>query len=532
MALNKSFSNRRRKRYAQRSPNFDSGIISEPLLAFGGRHEHVDPKVGLGLYGPYSLAGQTRPSLTSIIVGLVGTASMIADAEQWLDACRRRLINDGTQPFLYPHFPGFNAGHPFQCELIFGDTWRESFSADDLQIALEPTNFYERVKRVVGLYIKGIEVLAQRDPRPNVILCCIPQEVIDYCTVRVTMAGEVKRVKKSKAERWAEEAARRGQLFLFPEMDPTLGIEDEEWGHQNLRRGLKAEAMQFGIPTQLIWPRTLRLTESTTAPGERRAQDIATRAWNLMTALYHKAGGSPWRLAQIEPGVCFVGVSFYKEILEKNPRMRTSMAQTFTAAGDGYVLRGNSFEWDEARLGRSPHLDQKSAAALMQDVLALYRSQSRGSLPGRIVVHKTSRYWDEELAGFEDACQLVPRKDFVTLGWRGIQFYRTGDYPPVRGTYTKFSATDLLLYTVGYVPFLRTYPGARVPQPIEILEHHGNSPWNVILEEILGLTKMNWNSTAFACSMPITIAFSKKVGQILAELPPNLPMRSEYRFYM
>jgi hypothetical protein len=529
MTLNK---HNPRPKYYERSPNFDSGIIAEPLLAFGGKHEHVDPKTGLGLYGPYTLTGQRRPSLTSIVIGIVGSASMIADAEQWLSACKTVLTNDGSQPFLYPHFPGFNSNHPFQCELIFGDTWRECIKDNELQTVLGVANFYDRVKKVVSLYIKGIEVLAQRDPRPNVILCCIPQEVINYCTVRVTRSGMVKRIKTTPVERWAQKAMRRGLRFLFPEMDPTLGIEDEEWGHQNLRRGLKAESMQFGIPTQLIWPRTLSLSRSDAKSGERSLQDIATRAWNFITALYHKAGGSPWRLAQIEPGVCFIGISFYKEIFAKNPRMRTSMAQAFTAAGDGYVLRGNTFEWDESKRGRSPHLDQKSGAALMCDVIDLYKRQNRGSLPSRIVVHKTSRYWEEELSGFQDACKCVPVTSFITLSSRGIQFYRTGSYPPVRGTYIKFSETDLLLYTIGWIPFLRSYPGARVPQPIEILELYGDSPWNVILQEILALTKMNWNTADFACSKPITIAFSQKVGQILAELPPNLEPKSEYRFYM
>jgi hypothetical protein len=83
----------------------------------------------------------------------------------------------------------------------------------------------------------------------------------------------------------------------------------------------------------------------------------------------------------------------------------------------------------------------------------LYRKQNRESLPTRLVVHKSSRFWEEKIAGFEEACELVPRHDFVALGSRGLQFYRTGDYPPLRGTYVKFSETDLLLYTAGYVPF-------------------------------------------------------------------------------
>lgn len=519
---------------SQRTPNFDSGIITEPLLAFGGRHEHVDPKTGLALYGPYTLAGRARSALTSIIIGIVGPAAMVADAEQWLRACRDTITNDGSQPFLFPHFPGFNEGPPFQCELVYGEAWRETVAVPTLQRALaEATNFDDRVDRIIDLYIGAIEVLAQRDHRPDIILCCLPQEVVDQCTVRASN-GRAKGLKTATPEQRLKQKLRRararGQLSLF--LGEGAGDEFEaDAAHQNLRRGIKAEAMQFGIPTQLIWPRSLRLTDGNAPRGER-VQDVATRAWNLTTALFHKAGGSPWRLANAEPGVCYVGVSFYRELNESNPRMRTSMAQAFTAAGDGYVLRGAPFEWDTTRQNRSPHLDQQSAAALIRSVLDLYKRQNRGSLPARLVIHKTSRFWDEELAGFESACEYIPRKDFVALGERGIQFYRTGDYPPIRGTYVKFSDDNLLLYSSGYVPYLRTYPGQRVPRPIEVVEHYGDTPWDALLKELLALTKMNWNTADFSMSMPVTVAFSRRVGEVLAELPADLPLRPEYRFYM
>ncbi len=525
--MNRNLSNRHQRFY--RAPNFDSGIIPEPSLAFGGNHTHPDPKTGLYLYGPYTVADQSTPLPSRITVGLIGTGKSVANTEQWLNACQHTLTNDGSEPFLYPHFPGFNSERPFLCRLSYGDTWREIIREETIESAINSPNFYDRIKSIVNLYLVAVETLSQRDPRPDVILCCIPQEVVDFCTVRTTRTGEEKRIRKPESEKRLERIAGTGQAFMFPEMDPSLGIEDDESGHQNLRRGLKAEAMQFGIPTQLIWPRTVQLSESI-SPGMTKVQDVATRAWNLMTAIYHKAGGTPWRLANVEQGTCFIGISFYRETTQNNPHLRTAMAQTFTAAGDGYVLRGNTFEWNDSR--SQPHLDSKSAAGLIRDVLSLYQRQNRGMIPSRIIVHKSSRFFEEELVGFKDACELIPRKDFVSFGQRGIQFYRTGQYPPVRGTFIKFSDTDLLLYTVGYIPFLRTYPGARVPQPMEILEHIGDSPWNVILQEILSLTKMNWNTADFACSEPITLAFSHRVGQILAELPSNLPLRHEYRYYM
>ena len=521
MSVNRRFD--RRRRSAEPVPNFDSGIIAEPLLSFGQGHSHVDPKTGLSLYGPYSLVGQSSPIVKSIAVGIVGPPQMVADAEAWLQGCKGILSNDGSQPFLYPHFPGFNNERPFNVELVFGESLREAIKDQAFKIALLEKDYPKRLKNIIKLYIQAMQVLKGRDPKPTVILCCIPQEVIDTCTVQ-EHRFRLRRVKRPKSK------VDKGQFSLFDE--PTLGIEEEELGHQNLRRGLKAEAMEVGIPTQLVWPKTLRLSAPTGGPSQGRTQDIATRAWNFTTALYHKAGGSPWRLADLEPGVCFVGISFYRELVEDNPHMRTSMAQAFTAAGDGYVLRGDTFEWDERRGGRSPHLNRQFAASLLRDVIEMYRTQNRQSLPTRLVVHKSSRFSADELAGFQEACDVIPRTDLVALGNRGLQFYRTGDYPPVRGTYVKFGASDLLLYTSGYIPFLRTYPGPRVPQPLEVLEHHGDSPWDAVLREILALTKMNWNTADFCCSAPITTAFSRRVGQILAELPPGAKVLPEYRFYM
>ena len=512
-------------------PSFDAGIILEPRIAFGGRHEHIDPKVGLSLYGPYTPSVQALPSLRSMTIGVIGTPSMVGDAYRWLEACKGRLENNGDKPFLYPHFPGMNGDFPFCCEIVFGDTWEEVIRDKEVTEVLESTNYFSRVDNVVKLYANKIEILAQREPHPQVILCCIPQEVIDQCTTYLNRAKEEKRVKISKAERKALKVAAVGQRFLFPYMDPHLGNEGEEFGHQNLRRGLKAQAMRFGIPTQLVWPRTIQLASYNNGKkiGKPPLQDIATRAWNFTTALYHKAGATPWRLSHIDPDVCFVGISFYRELRTHNPKLRTSLAQTFTAAGDAFVLRGKTFEWD--RSGPSPHLDESSAAALIRDVLELYQRQRKG-LPTRIVVHKSSRFWPEELRGFQEGAKLIPLRDLIAFGSRGIQFYRGGDYPPLRGTYIKFNDSNFLLYTSGYVPFLRSYPGARAPMPLEILEHHGDSPYTQILGEILALTKMNWNTAYFACADPITLAFASRVGQIMAEIPEDVRPRAEYRFYM
>ena len=515
--------------YVKKSPTFEAGVFEEPHLLFGGRHEHVDPKNGLALYGPYSLADQDYPALTSIILGIIGPPNMVADARQFLNSFGRIVTNDGSSPFSNPHFPGFNKEHPFQCELKFGEAWEYILKQRDIDNSLKYINFNERVYHIVELYIKGVQTLYEIDPCPNVILCCIPQDVIGLCTVRKTTAGKLKRRRYSDGERRLLREIKSGQTFLFPQIGIDLGIEGGEPGYNNLRRALKAESMRFGLPTQLIWPRTLQLVSSNNT--KYTTEDIATRMWNFSAAIYYKAGGTPWRLANVNPNTCFVGISFYREKSETKTCLCTSMAQTFTASGDAYVLRGRTFEWDETK-GRSPHLDKAGAADIMRSILELYQRHNRGSLPHKIVVHKSSKFWDDELQGFEDASGIVPMKSFVAFGSRGIRFYRPGMYPPLRGTYIKFNEDNLLLYTTGYVPFLRTYKGSHIPQPLEILEHYGDSPWEAVLRETLALTKMNWNTTYFTCVKPITLNFSQRIGRILAEMSAEIKPRAEYRFYM
>ena len=62
----------------------------------------------------------------------------------------------------------------------------------------------------------------------------------------LTTAANVHWAVAIKTERRAKETLARGQNFLFEEMSPAVGIEDEEGGHHNLRRGLKAEASNGG----------------------------------------------------------------------------------------------------------------------------------------------------------------------------------------------------------------------------------------------------------------------------------------------
>jgi argonaute-like protein implicated in RNA metabolism and viral defense len=96
----------------------------------------------------------------------------------------------------------------------------------------------------------------------------------------------------------------------------------------------------------------------------------------------------------------------------------------------------------------------------------------------------------------------------------------------------EFDEANHLLYTRGAVEYYRTYPGKYIPQPLDIRIVRSDESPGVISQEILGLTKMNWNNTQFDGKYPITLACARKVGQVMKYLSPDDNPQISYSFYM
>jgi hypothetical protein len=194
------------------------------------------------------------------------------------------------------------------------------------------------------------------------------------------------------------------------------------------------------------------------------------------------------------------------------------------------VLRGEKFHWDE-QLGTSPHLQQQDAVALVARVLREYE-RVHGRKPSRVIIHKTSAYWPEELTGFKEALAQVADFDLIAVTQRATRLFREGEYPPVRGTHACIADSLHILYTMGYIPFLRGYPRGYVPDPLALVDHHGQASPERMCRELMALTKMNWNCADFATAAPITLRFARQVGEIMAEIPAGETPKSSFKFYM
>jgi hypothetical protein len=105
-----------------------------------------------------------------------------------------------------------------------------------------------------------------------------------------------------------------------------------------------------------------------------------------------------------------------------------------------------------------------------------------------------------------------------------------GKHPILRGTGWQRGERTGYLWTKGYVPYLQTYAGRETPNPISIDIMRGDSDLRQVMTDIMGLTKLNFNSCIYNDGVPVTLRFAHSVGEILTAGPmdsslPPLPFK-------
>jgi hypothetical protein len=475
--------------------------IPEPDLEFA-RDRYICPRVGIASFDVYDSQREIRRD--KINIGAVGTEKGLEKLRQWLERCKEPIPAraDTLQRNLFPPFPGFHPDYGFKAQLVVSSEGFKSIPGDEVTDIIK--NYEDRSQRVlktVDLYLKPIEFLARNRRAIDVIICVLPNNLYDAIT-------------KEDEEREKPEESVVEHEDALPDIE------------YNFRRAIKAESLRLEKPLQLI--REQSLTDQGT-------QDAATRAWNFCTAIYYKTNQTvPWKLVTDlnEPRVCYVGIGFFRSRDRKETH--TSLAQIFDELGNNVILRGGLAY--EEKSDRRPHLKREQAEKLLGRAIDDYILANE-TQPARLVLHKTSLYTEGEREGFMNACESrnIKRVDLVTFLDTTDRALRSGRYAPLRGTHISFDDKTHLLYTRGSVPFYRTYAGLYIPQPLDIRIDHADSSSQKICWEILGLTKMNWNSARFDGKYPITLRCAQKVGEIMKYLPTGYEPKPEtinYGYYM
>jgi hypothetical protein len=463
------------------SPRTSAEWLEEPRLVFANGKESADPKVGIPLYGPRSLG--TSRHKTEVHVGFIGTSETVAKARAFYERCSAGI--DGNAD--YEPFPGCTPDQGFRCGLT--TDLAEIIRQHEYDQILAVHRKRQRFDTLLSVLQQKMYVITERDHPLDYIVVALPDELFKKCrSVEYTETGV-------------------GRIY------------------RNLRRAFKAAAMRFDEPTQILLEKTIDTfgTDKTTVHPSQVA-------WNLFTGMYFKVEGLPWGPTGLRPGTCYIGISFFRPLADSSS-LRTSVVQAFDENGQGLVLRGHKFHWDEEKYGKSPHLPADQAKQLIDMVLEQYKLENSDRLPHRVVIHKTSRFEPEEHQGFREALRQVSEIDLVSLTpTSDARLLRTGRFPPLRGTV--FHAGDIsYCYTSGYL-LGKGYPHGHVPCPLQIADHKGDTARTELLREVLVLTKMNWNSANMFGLMPITLRFSRLVGDILREVPENEKPKAKYRFYM
>lgn len=502
-------------------------VLDEPDLVFGLHGEEKDPRLGLSEYGPWFSSDERRPAPSQVRVGIVGTGTTLDLARQLMDRLKAPIRSGHFNRWAHPDFDGFTTDNRVGCEFVLSDSWNATLLPQECARLLQILNPNERIAAAVALFLAKLRQIAAEESPPDVVILALPQEVVDYCGIGDRTRG-AKRPRFSPREKLIAELKANHQRFL------------EQWGLEleadepkepardyDFRNSIKGKVMQVGIPVQLLKEETARSFLS--GDGEKDGSLIRSSfAWNLSTGLYYKAKGRPWRLAKLTAGTCYVGISFYRDLRNPSLELETSMAQVFTHSGDGFVLRGEEVVLDSST--KEAHLTKRQAADLLAGVLRKFTEKARAP-PARVVLHKTSRFSKDERTGFLEALGETAYDFVAIVGDSPLRLLRQGEFPVLRGTMCRLSDQEFILYTSGYLPRLRTYPGRSVPEPLHII-HEGASESHLLAKEILGLTKLNWNTTAFATRMPITIEFARRVGKVLSELGREGALQDHYRFYM
>lgn len=463
--------------------------LAEPLLEFG-TGTHICPRTGIEHMGVYDKRDELRR--TELRIGVVGRGEGVDLLDEWLEKCRVGIDrkNESKLLNLFRGFGGINQNYGFLTKLINSPQYTRTLKKSDVTEVVKMASRVDRIERAVELYYEQIRFLAE-NRAVDVIVCVMPNEMFDSVTTA----------------------------------DNNDSDKDEL--EHNFRRILKAKSMHLGTPLQLVREKTILITKFA---GDQ--QDPATKAWNFCTALYYKGNRTiPWRLVEdtVKLRSCYIGIGFYKS--RDGATISSSLAQVFDEFGHGIILRGTPVSIDKKN--RHPYLDEEQAYELLRDALDEY-DRALEHMPARIVIHKSSYFRDSERAGFLRALDEkgIRSKDFVAITDTKIRLFGDSDYPPKRGTMLTISETEGVLYTRGTVDFYKTYPGMYVPNPLKITVYEQDSSLESLCNEILGLTKMNWNNTQMDGRLPITLECARKIGDIMKYIGPTEKPQVSYSFYM
>jgi argonaute-like protein implicated in RNA metabolism and viral defense len=269
--------------------------------------------------------------------------------------------------------------------------------------------------------------------------------------------------------------------------------------------------------------------------------------WGLSTSLYAKASGILWQPSIINNDTAFVGISY---ALSKHKGTCIGCSQLFDSTGTGIRLLLRKID-EPGFWGRNPYMKNDEARSIMSALRDQYYKCDPTNQLKRIVIHKTTPFTQDEIKGFTQAFEGIDDIELLQIqeysSWRAIR-YDTTDYKnnPAgfaihRGTTIPLDDDSFLLWTHGCIQHdelsgsrLNYYKGGRgIPTPLLVKRFYGKAAGDVLVNEILMLSKMNWNSgDSLYKQLPVTLDFAKVLSRMSKQDEAIYNKPYDFRYFM
>lgn len=322
-------------------------------------------------------------------------------------------------------------------------------------------------------------------------------------------------------------------IYIPEEFEHFTSYKDDNT-HFELHDFVKAFAVQKNISTQFIRQKTINSSLE------------CQIAWSLSLAFYVKALRTPWVLTNLRNDTAFAGIGYSINHNSDNSQIIVGCSHIYSSDGQGLKYKLSKITDVTYDKKRNPYLSENEAYRVGLNIKELFY-KSFSELPRRVVIHKRTPFKPQEIKGLTESLNYagITDIDLIEITYEdNARFFELDKsfnidgFPVRRGCCFPFNDKMAYLYTHGIAPSVRNpyfkyiQGGKSIPIPLKITKHYGDGDLGQIATEILGLSKMNWNSFELYSKLPCTIESSgviAKIGWLLSQYDATV---YDYRNFM